>query len=185
MTRNQVKSIACITLLALLTSGAAFAQTPPQNAAGRGQKAGPGRAARAGLPTVSTTTTPQQLQGIIEGYAVVQARKVLALTDEQWPTFVARFNSVQQIRRRGMMEERRLKNEIRNLLPGTAAARDATLLDRLKALDDVSDRTAVELRKAYQDVDAVLTPWQRGRLRLFEDEVERLKISLLGKIGGS
>ena len=46
------------------------------------------------------------------------------------------------------------------------------------------NRAAVEVRKAYQDLDAVLTPWQRGRFRTFEEQLERRKVELLAKIGG-
>ena len=42
-----------------------------------------------------------------------------------------------------------------------------------------------EVIRAYQDLDASLTPWQRGRFRLLEEQIERRKLELLTKLGPS
>lgn len=187
MTRAFRMSVAVVAMTGALMSTVAFAQTPPpvgrQTQAGRAQRpARPG--GRAALPPAGPNMTPQQLQAHIDAYALVQAERELQLTNEQYPNFVGRLRRLQEIRRRHLMERRKLMQEIRGLLAGDAAGRDERITERLRALQDAADTTAADLRKAYQDMDAVLTPWQRGRFRLFEDELERRKIELLAKIGG-
>jgi hypothetical protein len=188
MTRDLRTSVVGAVMAALLTSTTAFGQTPPpagtaQTQPARGQRgARPG--GRAGLPPITANMTPQQLQAHIDAYALVQAERELVLTNEQFPNFAGRLRRLQEVKRRHTMERRRLMGEMRALVQGNAPGRDEAILEHLRALDDVSDRTAVELRKAYQDMDAVLSPWQRGRFRLFEEQLERLKIELLAKIAG-
>jgi hypothetical protein len=176
-TRRLSIAIAVITIVAALTTGTAFGQTPPP--AGRGQ----GRAARAGLPPITPNMNQQQLQGYMDAWAVIQAQVALQLTDDQYPNFVARLQRLQMVRRRHMMERRRLMGELVVLLNASPAARGEDIDGRVKALADVDETQAVDLKKAYLDLDAVLTPWQRGKFRQFEEQVERKKIELLGKIG--
>jgi Spy/CpxP family protein refolding chaperone len=81
-----------------------------------------------------------------------------------------------------MVERRMLMNELAALVQSAAsAARDENILARLRSLDESADSGAAEMRKAYQDLDAVLTPWQRGRFRLFEEQLERQKVDLIAK----
>jgi hypothetical protein len=128
--------------------------------------------------------SPQQLQDYLDTYALVQAKRVLVLNDEQTPVFNARLQRIQMLRRRHMGERRRIMGELVGLLNANPAARNEDIDARIKALDDASDALAVELKKAYLDLDAVLTPWQRGRFRQFEEQMERQKIDLLTRIGG-
>lgn len=72
--------------------------------------------------------------------------------------------------------------ELRILLQGATPPRDELVDEKVRALDELARRAGDELRKSYQEVDAVLTPWQRGRFRLFEEQLERRKIELLSKI---
>jgi hypothetical protein len=187
MKRDLRTCLAGAVIAALVTTTAAFGQTPPagnaQTQAARGQRgARPG--GRAGLPAITANMTPQQLQAHIDAYALVQAERELVLTTEQFPNFAGRLRRLHAIKRRHTIERRRLMGEMRALVQGNAPGRDEGILEHVRALDDVSDRTAVELRKAYQDMDAVLSPWQRGRFRLLEEQLERLKIELLAKIAG-
>lgn len=160
-------------------------QTAPP--AGQGQPAQTGRGQRGGraaLPAVTPNMNQQQLQAYMDAYALVQAERELVLSAEQYPNFVARLRQLQNVRRRQLGERRRLLTELNGLLQGNDAGRDDAILVRVKALDDLSQQTGVELRKAYQDLDAVLTPWQRGRFRTFEEQLERRKVELLTKISG-
>jgi hypothetical protein len=129
----------------------------------------------------------QQLQAWLDTYAVVQAQRQLGLTDEQYPNFVLRLRKLQDVRRRRMVERRKLMNELAGLVQSTAPGRDENILARIRALDEGADSGAAETRKAFQDLDAVLTPWQRGRFRLFEEQLERQKVDLIAKtkiVGG-
>jgi hypothetical protein len=159
-------------------SPAAWAQTPPPAAQGRGRAAG-----RQALPPLTPNMNQQQLQAYMDAYALVQAERELSLSAEQYPNFVARLRRLQDVRRRQMGERRRLLSELAGLLPGNDSNRDEAILARLASLDEAAQRSVAEIRQAYQDLDAVLTPWQRGRFRLFEEQLERRKVELLAKIG--
>jgi hypothetical protein len=51
--------------------------------------------------------------------------------------------------------------------------------EKVKALDDLQQRSADQVRKLTAEMDAVLTPFQRARFRLFEEQIERQKLDLL------
>lgn len=180
---RTVQAWGAAALIAILAAGVGTsAQTPtPAGQQGRAARAGAGRAA---LPPLSQNMNQQQLQAYMDAYALVQAERELALTGEQYPNFVARLRKLQDVRRRQQAERRRLLVELGGLLQGNEAGRDDAIVARVAALDDVAQKSGVELRKAYQDLDAVLTPWQRGRFRTFEEQLERRKIELLAKISG-
>ena len=192
MTRTQR-----VRLIGVLMSGVALmpvesvlAQTNRQPGAQQQQQSPPpvrgGRAGgRAPLPPIAPNMNQQQLQAYIDTYAVVQAERDLQLTADQYPTFVGRLRRMQDIRRRQQMDKRKLLGEMNGLLQGGESGRDEAILAHVKALDDLSQRTAAELQKAYQELDSGLTPWQRGRYRMFEEQLERRKIELLAKINGT
>jgi Spy/CpxP family protein refolding chaperone len=169
---------------ALAGPGTAFAQDPPP----AGTPPARGRGAGRGIPPPPANMNQQQLQAWLDTYAVVQAQRQLVLTDEQYPNFVARLRKLQDVRRRRMVERRKLMNELQGLIQSAASpGRDENILARVRALDEGADSGAAEMRKAYQDLDAVLTPWQRGRFRLFEEQLERQKVDLIAKtkiVGG-
>ena len=182
MTRVHARAltVACVwTLLAAVT----FAQTPPP--AAKQQETPPGRGARGRppLPPLSPNMNQQQLAAYMDTYQLYQSERELKLNDEQFPPFVRRLRRLQDVKRRHQVERRKIIGELSGLLQGTAPERDENILARLRALDDVSQRAATEMRRAYEELDAGLTPWQRGRFRLLEEQMERRKVELLGKIG--
>jgi hypothetical protein len=122
------------------------------------------------------------VQDQMDGYALVQGQSVLQLTDDQTPNFVARYMTLQRLRRRYNQERNRMMREMRPLLQNAGPNRDDVLTERLKALDDLNVRSLDEIRKAHMNLDAVLNPTQRVRFRFFEEELERKKIELLGVI---
>jgi len=167
----------------VLAGASVLAQTTTPPA--RGQRpAGAGRAGRAGLPPITANMNPQQLQAHVDAWELLQATQVLKLSDEQYLTFGARLQRIQMIRRKQMQEHRRLMGELNLLLNSNPVGKPEDIDAHVKALGDARETEAADLKKAYLDLDAVLTPWQRGRFRQFEDQVERMKIELLAKIKG-
>ena len=174
-------------VLAVILSGDAFAQQPPGQAAQnppRGQGAGrqqrPGL--RQGLPPVGPNMNMQEVQKWLDTWALIEAEKHLQLSEEQYPDFVARLSRLHNLRRRLQVERRRTLSEMAPLVQGQGPHNDETIAAKLKALDDITQRAQDEIRKAYADIDLVLTPTQRGRFRLFEEQIERRKVDLLMKI---
>ena len=58
---------------------------------------------------------PMEIQDQMDGYALVQAQTVLQLSNEQTPNFVARYMTLQQLRRRYNQERNRMMRELRPL----------------------------------------------------------------------
>ena len=124
---------------------------------------------------------PVQILNMLDAWAMVEAQRTLQIPDEQYGEFVSRLKRLQQTRRRSMQARNGILQELRRLVGPQAVgtADDNTIQDRLRALTELEERTAGEMRKAYEELDQVLTPTQRARFRLFEEVLERRKIDLL------
>jgi hypothetical protein len=139
---------------------------------------------RKGSPSKSAEAmSPMQVHQLFDTMLVRQAQHALGLTDQQHTEFVARVQALQDTRRRNQQarvaqiaELQRLTNP-RN---GTPAA-DEELTRRLMALQEMESRAAAELRRAYNDVDKLLTPLQQARFRVLEEQIERRKLQLVGR----
>jgi hypothetical protein len=139
-------------------------------------------AERPALPPVGRGMNAMQLQQHLDAFALIQAEQQLKLSTEQYSVFAPKLIRVQTMRRRMMQERRRLLNDLNQLLVAPTPS-DEAIAEKTKAFDDWNRRMNDELSKSYQDLDTSLTPWQRGRFRLFEEQMERRKLELLTKIG--
>jgi hypothetical protein len=137
--------------------------------------AGRGKAAR-GL-------TPVDVLNVLDGYAIMQAQEFLKLTDSQYGEFVIRLKRLQETRRRNFRERNQALQAIRTLVGvnATATPDDATVREKLKALRDLDERAAGEMRKAYDALDEVMDVKQQARFRLFEEQLEHRRIDLLSR----
>lgn len=179
-------------LVAIAIAGAAIApeiaraqnpqaQTARESNAPRGsQRAGGAGAARG---NAATPADQLQVQRLLDAWALVQAKEQLQLTDDQYPNFVARLTKLHETRRRNAMARRQLLGELRLLLNQSPVAKDEVLTAKIRALDEATKRGADEAQQAVVEIDSALTPWQRGRYRMFEELVERRKIEMLRSIG--
>jgi len=164
------------------TAQGAAGREAPQAGGAQGQRGARGPA-RGQLPPVGANPDQQQVQAFIDTYALMQAEKELQLTAEQYPTFVQRLRHLHDVRRRALGERRRALNELRGLMAGSGPARDEAITEKIRALDETTRRGLEGIAKASSDVDAGLTPFQRGRFRLLEERLERQKIEMLIKLG--
>jgi hypothetical protein len=178
MSARTVQVIVAMAVAASLAPGIARAQDPQTQGATRT----PQRGQRPGGPGSVTPADQLQMQRLLDAWALVQAKEQLRLTDEQYPGFVARLTKLHDTRRRTAMERRRLMGELRLLLNQTPVAKDETLTTKIRELDELTKRGADEAHQATLAIDGVLSPWQRGRYRMFEDLVERRKIEMLRSI---
>jgi hypothetical protein len=122
--------------------------------------------------------SPAEIQRLFDAYVVMQAQQELQLTDDQFPKFLARVRSLQDIRRRGQMQRGRMFQELRRLSQAPVPD-EAQLRAQLKALSDLESRVQTEVRQALDGVDQVLDLRQQARFRLFEEQMERRKVDLL------
>jgi Spy/CpxP family protein refolding chaperone len=123
---------------------------------------------------------PAQILNMLDAWAIVQAQETLQLGDDQYAQFVSRLKRLQQARRRNLQGRLAILQDLRRLSASTGDQVDENALrERLKALADHDAAAATEMRKAYEELDQVLSPKQQARFRLFEEVLERRKIDLL------
>jgi hypothetical protein len=163
--------IAVITVVGAVPAGAQGAQQQRQGRQGRQAQQAPGLVDDPGV-------TPNEIQRMFDAYALVQAQDQLALGDEQYGRFLARFKALQDIRRRSLQEHTRLVVELRRLLM-QGQPDEAQLKDRMQALQDVDMRAIADVRKAYEAIDQTLDVKQQATFRVFEEQMERRKIELI------
>jgi hypothetical protein len=125
--------------------------------------------------------SPGEVVAMLDAYAVVQAQDALQLNDAQYGPFVGRLKKLQETRRRSQQARNQIIQELRRLSgpQATAPIDETAIRDRLKALRELDDRSAVELRRTYEALDEVLDVRQQARFRIFEEQIERRKLDLL------
>jgi hypothetical protein len=173
--RLQIAALGCVLAIGPVTYGQESSQGAQRPAARGNRPAGP----------PAGPADPQQVQQFLDTYALVQAQEQLQLTDEQFATFAPRLTRLHNVRRRVGNQRRQLLGELRVLLGQTPGAGDEAIMAKVRALDDFTRRGAEEIQKVYVEVDGALTPWQRGRFRMFEEQLERRKIDLLRTLGAA
>ncbi len=161
----MLRTLATLVFLALAVPAAVTAQTAPP----------------AVPPEEAPDLRPGEVQGLFDAYVLVQVQDSIGLGEPEYTRLLPRLRFLQQVRRRTLQERLRMINELRKLtdpkLP--QPTEDAILKERLGAFQEFESRSAADLRRAYDGVDEVLTPFQRARFRVFEENVERRKLQLL------
>ena len=131
-------------------------------------------------PNRDRELSPAEVVGMLDAYALVQAQNALQLNDSQYGTFVGRLKTLQETRRRNQRARNQLVQELRRLTAVQVATVDeAAIRERLKALRELDERSAADLRRAYEALDEVLDIRQQARFRIFEENIERRKMDLL------
>lgn len=140
-----------------------------------------GKAAPEGRPNREPVDlSPGEVVGMLDAYALVQAQNALQLNDSQYGTFVGRLKNLQETRRRNQRARNQLVQDLRRMTnPQVTTVDEAAVREKLKALRELDDRSAAELRKAYDLLDEVLDVRQQARFRIFEENLERRKMDLL------
>lgn len=161
-------SLRPIVMIAVLAAGqGSAAQQPPAPAAPK-------------VPADSQRVTAGEIQRLYDAYALVQVQDALQISDTQYGQFVPRLKALQEARRRHLVARNRILQDLRRLTNATAVAIDeAAVRERLRALREEDERSAAEVRKAYETVDELLDLRQQARFRVFEEQIERKKLDLL------
>jgi hypothetical protein len=107
--------------------------------------------------------------------------KFLELNQQQVPNFVAKMMAMQEVRDQHLRDRRRLLMELAKMTApnNDAQPADDVLLTKARQLDDLETQTAQQERAALAEIDAVLTPFQRARFRVFEERMEEQKLKML------
>ena len=169
---------------------AATAAPPPGRA--RAQESGPpptapavpDRGRRAGAPA-QRAVNPAKLatvQEALDGIEIATADKMLQLAPERYGDFIQRLRNLQLVRRRRQEQRLRLLNELRRAVNQQPPADDTALEGPIRQLDEFERQTTQEVQTAYGQIDEVLTPRQRARFRLFEEQMDQRKIEILLRV---
>ena len=136
--------------------------------------------AQEATPPQQPPLSPNEVQKLFDGYAVIQAQEFLNLSDQAFGTFLPRLRTLQEARRRGEQERFRMIQELDRLTgPRAAQGNDAMVRERLRTLRESENRTFAEVQKAREAIDELLDPRQQARFRIFEGRLEQRKLQLL------
>lgn len=136
------------------------------------------------LPGGPQAMSPAQVQQLFDAMLVMQAQEALSLSEEQYGRFLTRLKVLQDTRRRNHRERNRLVGELQRLTNPRAPRSNVTddeIKGRLNALQELESRAAAETRRAYNAIDQVLDVRQQARFRVFEEQIERRKLELIGR----
>jgi hypothetical protein len=182
-------ALAVIGLSGLVTEAAA--QDPPSPPAvraqrpragqggGLGQGQGQGRGAGA---QAADRLEIAELQRLFDAYLIVQAQDALQLDDVQFGQFLPKLKALQDTRRRNEQARHQLVTELAKLTAPAGTADEATLKEKLRALQELEGRAAAEMRRAYDTVDQQLDVRRQARFRVFEQNMERRKFQLMLRV---
>jgi hypothetical protein len=124
--------------------------------------------------------TAAQIQMLFEAFIVTQAQDALQLSEAQYGRFVTTFKRLQKARSAQQQQRARLLADLRRMTaPDAPPVDEAQMTDRLRALRELEDTSAVEIRKAYDAVDETLDLRQRARFRVFEERMEQQKLQFV------
>jgi hypothetical protein len=121
---------------------------------------------------------------MLDVLALSMARRRLQLSGDQYPVFFQKFQDLQGLRQRHRLQRLRLIGELRQLTRPGVTTDEATLGARTRAIDDLELTWAQEEARALSAVDQVLSPVQRARFRVFEEEMEMQKLELIAQVKG-
>jgi hypothetical protein len=124
--------------------------------------------------------SPAEIQRLFDAMLVADAQQALTLSDKQYPDFITRLRALQETRRNNLLQRLKLMAELQRLSnPRGPAGDEATIKERLAALQELESRSAADLRRAYNQIDEVLDVRQQARFRVLEEQIERRKLELL------
>src|SRR4051812_12583853 len=142
-------------------------------------------------PSAPTTSTAQndpgtkpitagQVQMLFEAFIVTQAQDALQLSEAQYGRFVTTFKRLQKARNAQQQQRTRLLGDLRRMTaPDAPPADEAQITDRLRALRELEETSAADIKKAYDAVDETLDLRQRARFRVFEERMEQQKLQFV------
>jgi hypothetical protein len=121
---------------------------------------------------------------MFDAMTVVEAEKFLPVPADQYAAFVVKLKRLQEARAAATRQRNRVVAELRGLVgPQARADVPDSLIDaKLKELAKIEADSSAAVRQAMDDLDAVLSPRQRARFRLLEENLDRKKLDMLTKV---
>ena len=108
---------------------------------------------------------------MVDAYVIANLQESLGLDDATYEKAIPLVNKLQKTRRKFYGERGRKQREMRRLLrSGTAT--EAQVLELLESYKGLEIEGPEDIRKQMSELDALLTPLQQAKYRVFEVEVE-------------
>jgi Spy/CpxP family protein refolding chaperone len=120
------------------------------------------------------------VQQIVDGWEIATAEKMLELSDQQYVPFLQQLRRLQSGRRQQFMQRQRMLQMLRQTINQTGLE-DAMVDSRVKQFDDLERKLQQDLQSMQAGIDAVLTPRQRARFRVLQEQMERRKLEVLSR----
>jgi Spy/CpxP family protein refolding chaperone len=161
---KRILAVSGVLGLLVLLSGArdASAQAPPDPGAERGP--GGGEAVR-----------------MIDAYVISNLQESLGLTDDQFAKLVPLVKRLQTERREAMRTRMRAVREMRQLLQ-SGSATESQVQEKLSVLKELENDDSRRGRQTMESIDAMLSPLQQAKFRVFEAEVGQKLRELMGQM---
>ena len=109
---------------------------------------------------------------MVDAYIIANIQESLELTDEQYEQVIPLVNKLQKARRKHFSERYHAERRLRRLL-GSGTATEPEVIKALGNLKTLDVEGPAKLRTHAEALDAVLSPLQQAKYRVFEVEVER------------
>jgi hypothetical protein len=133
-------------------------------------------------PGPSDGFSPAYIQQLFDAMAMTQAEKFLQLTPENYARFMGPLRRLQEARNQHQRRRLRMFNQLRGLAGMQGRGDDASIDAVLKQMDTFEAEDQAAIKAAKDEIDRLLTPRQRGRFRLLEDNLEREKLEFLTRV---
>jgi len=132
---------------------------------------GPGLVQAGGAGAQRSQERRQEAYRMVDAYVIANLQESLGLDDTTYEKAIPLVNRLQKTRRKFYGERGRKQREMRRLLrSGTAT--EAQVLELLKSYKGLEIEGPEGIRKQMGELDALLTPLQQAKYRVFEIEVE-------------
>ncbi len=109
---------------------------------------------------------------MVDAYVIANIQDSLDLDDDQYTRVIPLVNKLQKTRREHLRERGRVLREMRRLL-SSGTATEADVEEALKVFNALETEGPEQIRAQLSALDAVLTPLQQAKYRVFELEVEQ------------
>jgi hypothetical protein len=176
-------ALASLVITGLAASASAQNGPPP----GAPPQGGARATQRNGAPPPPQQVNIQKLESQIQDQwdtlVLKRSKPFLELSDQQYPNFFLKMTALQDLRNRHVRDRRKLLNEMRAMTnpqrQEQAPPTDAELDAKNHQIDDLETQFGQQERMALKAVDEQLTPYQRVRFRVFEEQMEVQKLQML------
>jgi Spy/CpxP family protein refolding chaperone len=133
-----------------------------------------------GSPGVASPRQAQKDEAfrMVDAYIVANIQESLGLDDDTYAKLIPVVTKLQKVRREFWEERARMQRRMRHLLQ-SGTATEAQVEELLKSMKALEVEGPERVRQQMDELDALLTPLQQAKYRVFEADVEHRLRELL------